>query len=247
MYQTEWQNIRFSDIVRVSSEELAGPEFYRAFYEEFFRRYTGWDQLAMSWHQEKELFADFIIKRAGKASKMLSIGSGLGAVERCIRRDADQIDLFIHEVTPIAWRWIDKEFPENRKVLGFVPDCLPAELRFDFAYLSGVDYALDNETLIKMLAGLKSSLARGTGPNLLILGSLEDVEKRLPLLGRGRALAAEILYSVGARQRGQFWGWRRTRDEYRGILGQAGYSNIEDGFVSQQDRLNYWISGKALD
>ena len=38
-FQTEWQDIPFSGFIKTSSGSLAGPEFYQAFYAEFFKRY----------------------------------------------------------------------------------------------------------------------------------------------------------------------------------------------------------------
>lgn len=46
--------------------------------------------------------------------------------------------------------------------------------------------------------------------------------------------------------RGQFWGWVRTREDYRQALTWAGYGGIRDGFVptAAQETGPYWIEGR---
>ena len=44
-------------------------------------------------------------------------------------------------------------------------------------------------------------------------------------------------------RRQQFWGWRRTRKEYRELFKKAGFQDIQDGFL-KDGFDSYWISGK---
>jgi SAM-dependent methyltransferase len=251
MYQTEWQNIQFSDIAKLSSTRLAGPEFYRTFYEEFFRRYQNWDQLSASWRTEKQRYAEFVLERAKRGSSILSVGCGLGAMERYIRAQAPDVALFIHDVTPSAWHWIGPEFAPERKFVGMIPDCLPGGIQFDLVYLSSVDYALDNERLVSMLTSLRpylSDAVRGEH-RLLIFGSLQDTSpipagKGLSLLRGCKALAAGLLNALGLHARGQFWGWTRTQREYQSLMTQAGYRDIQDGFIDLPTLRRYWIAGR---
>ncbi|MBI5630403.1 MAG: methyltransferase domain-containing protein [Elusimicrobia bacterium] len=247
MYQTEWHGIQFSEFSRLSSRELAGPEFYGAFYREFFKRYRGWEQLSKSWREGKELWARFVLSRAPVRARVLSIGCGLGAVEREIQARRPGLELFIQEVAPAAWRWVSGRFPEDRQLLGGIPGCLPRGLKFDLIYLAAVDYALDDGALAGLLAALRPFLKAG-GRCLIISASFDD----LPSTLRGRALgawastkalAAEMLASSGLRSRGQLWGWSRSREDYRSVMRQAGYQGVEDGFVLPDRRAHYWIAG----
>jgi hypothetical protein len=249
MYQSHWHNIQFSDFTELSSRNLAGPEFYQAFYEEFFRRYQSWEQLPLSRHKSKELWADLVLTRSEGGEKVLSVGCGLGHMEHYIRSRSPQLDLFVHEVAPSAWRWIESEFSEERKFLGRIPGCLPSDLQFDLIYLSGVDYALDDDSLIALLAAIRPFLVDEGGQCLIISGSFD--EKPVTLRGKADALvswvkrfAATVLDKVGLRpRREQFWGWIRTREEYQTLMQSAGYCGIEDGLIDPNQRTSYWISG----
>lgn len=249
-YQIEWQGIQFSDFTQSSSTNLAGPEFYQAFYEEFFKRYQNWEQLSPSWRKEKERCAEFVLVRSG-GGKMLSVGCGLGYMEHYMRARAPQQDLFIHEVASAAWRWIEDEFAENRKLLGMIPDCLPVGVQFDLIYLSAVDYTLDNDALVGLLSAIRQILCNAMAGRrcLLISASFQDTPATLTgmimsILRRTKPLATAVLDHLGQSARGQFWGWTRTQKEYHSLMRRAGYQGIEDGFIDPEKRAHYWISGR---
>ena len=51
-----------------------------------------------------------------------------------------------------------------------------------------------------------------------------------------------VLHYLGIRRQ-QFWGWRRTRDEYRQIFKQAGLTEVKDGWL--QDGGHIYVCGDA--
>jgi hypothetical protein len=76
MYQSEWHDIRFSSFTKLSSTNLAGAEFYQAFYVQLFKRYHNCEQLSLSWRKEKERRAEFIVARSKLGYKFLPSGAG---------------------------------------------------------------------------------------------------------------------------------------------------------------------------
>lgn len=249
LYQTEWQDMQFSDFASLSSENLADAEFYQAFYDEFFRRHQSWQDLSSSWLQQKRLWADFIMNGCDKGSRVLSVGCGLGAMESGMRSQNPQLDLFVHEVAPTAWRWIGCEFAEGHKFLEPIPDCLPEDVKFSLVYLASVDYALDDVALIGLLAAIRTFLTNGDGRCLLISASFQEIpaglESRTRMaLRQLRDTGFAACDHLGLRSRGQFWGWIRTRKEYQSLMFLAGYRNIKDGFIDPEKRAHYWISGQ---
>ena len=50
-----------------------------------------------------------------------------------------------------------------------------------------------------------------------------------------------FLHFLGIRRQ-QFWGWRRTRDEYRELLRKADFRHLEDGWL-EDGFETYWIRG----
>jgi SAM-dependent methyltransferase len=250
-YQTQWQDIPFSEFAETSSRELAGPEFYQAFYQRFFEKYQDWDQLSAAWRDEKKACAEFVAGRVGNGNaSVLAVGCGLGAIEHFLKRSAPNIDLHIHEVAPSAWRWISREVDDSRRFVGLIPACLPEDRRFDFIYLSAIDYALDDSSLVNLLAGIRPFLAAGeTSQMLLISASFDEATRSASALAaagvrKAKAMAAEALDLCRLRPLGQFWGWSRTRAEYQGLMQQAGYKNIHDGFIDPQQGAHYWIAGR---
>jgi hypothetical protein len=250
IYQSEWQGIQFVDFTTTSSSKLAESTFYDAFYQEFFRRYQDWGDLPEGWLKAKGVCAEFIASRVNHGGPTLSVGSGLGAVEHHLLRLAPSIELFIQEVSPGAWGWIAREIPKNRQLVGHLPSCLPTDVSFLTIYLSTVDYVLDDHELIELLASCRMALKRGAPAEcLLISESFQDaacspsdwIRQRLSPMKRGLAAVAD---TIQLRKRGQFWGWVRTRAEYRALMSRAGFEHIQDGFVDEVNRLHYWVSGR---
>lgn len=220
-YQTEWQDIPFAEFAEPSSSKLADPEFYQAFYEKFFSRYQNWDQLSAGWRAEKERCADFVFKSSNGRPRILSIGCGLGAMGHLMYAREPRPELFIHEVAPFAWRWIGAEQPEERKFLGWMPDYLPPDGRFDLACVSAVDYSMDDNTLARVLATIRPFLDNAAGTQCLIISaSLRDRPAGAAATVKGlvrdaKGCVAGLLDKYGLRPRGQFWGWPRRHREYR--------------------------------
>ena len=249
MYQTSWQGIEFSSFSNPSSTSLAGPEFYQAFYEEFFRRYRDWEQLSPTWLKKKERCAGFVLARSGVGSKILSVGCGLGVMEHYMRAQEPRHHLFIQEVAPTAWRWVGPEFTADRKFLGSIPACLPSGIQFDMVFLSAVAYALDDDALVGLLAAIRQFLADAGGECLLISGSVQDMpvtltDRAISFVKGLKTFAAGVLDVFGWRPRGQFWGWIRSQREYQLLMRRAGYREIEDGFIDPANHAHYWIAGR---
>lgn len=116
-YQTEWQNIQFSDFATLSETELAGAEFYNAYYHKLFQRHGGYDELDASWRRNKKELADWIAAQlmTGVRASILSVGCGLGYMERCMHCDhGDNFELHVSDYASNALTWLRQELPVNR-------------------------------------------------------------------------------------------------------------------------------------
>lgn len=245
IYQTEWQNIKFADFVTLSENELAGSEFYQAFYKVFFQKYKQWNDIPAQWRSGKTKWADFIGGRIQPGSKVLSVGCGLGFVEHLLHQQHPEMDLYIHEVAPSAWKWISEEVPKDHQFIGMMPECMPTGIQFDTIYLGTIDYTFDDESLIGFLQIVRSFLTKD-GKCLLVSASFLPVpetpkEMIVALLRNIKGITSALQGVFKKTSKGQFWGWKRSRKEYLALMQKAGFKNLEDGFFD--GKSFYWVEG----
>lgn len=253
-YQESWQGIPFSAFAKMSFFRLADPAFYGAFYEELFRRYPTWDLLPARWRANKlrdaQWIADQILDQRQHweavddehPSRVLSIGSGVGFMEKLLLDKIPHLELFVNEPSTVGMKWLREYIPADRIFIGLPPACLPPEIHYNVIYLSAVDYCIPNREFEFMLRELRAHLLPG-GRLLCLSASLLEESSFIGTLVNGFKIGIRgILHYLGIRQQ-QFWGWRRTRDEYREIFSRAGFSSLQDGWMDAEQET-YWISGE---
>lgn len=241
-YQTEWQGIQFTDLTTLSETRLAGAEFYNAFYRELFRRYDGYDDLDASWLLNKKEVADWVVAQLKPSARVLSVGCGIGYMESCLHRDhGAELELHVSDYASDAMKWLRQTLPEDR--IHLAGESGDDEL-YDLIYLSAVDYSMPTNDMIDLLAEQRCLLAP-SGICLMISASYlnGDVSARVNAMVKQAAKA--LLSAVGLYRRGQFWGWQRTRSEYRDLMRTAGYLQVEDGFIKTPNQRTYFIKGRV--
>ena len=225
-YQESWQGIPFSTFSHLSFFHLAEPKFYGTFYEELFRRYKDWEDLPAQWRENKKQDAAWlarILEERRRAEdwppdrplRVLSIGSGVGYMEHALLEQVPGLELHVNEPSTVGMRWLRNIIPADRIYIGLPPACLPPDIQYDMIYLSAVDC-------------LSASLLEEDS----FVGSLVNLLKNIIRCG---------LHFLGVRRQ-QFWGWRRTRAEYKALFREAGFANIRDGWLDDNVET-YWIRG----
>lgn len=251
-YQESWQGIPFTVFPRISFFRLAEPRFYAAFYEELFRRYKSWDDLPAHWKANKVRDANWLIeqiktirdsrKNDSSPLRVLSIGSGVGFMEKIILEKLPDIELFVNEPSTIGMRWIRKYVPVERIFIGLPPDCLPPDISYDLIYLSAVDYSIPTRELLRLFDNLKGQLEEG-GELICLSASLLQEDSFIGGLVNGmKNVIRGFLHYMGIRRQ-QFWGWRRTQAEYEKLFSQAGFKNIHTGEFGPNNET-FWITGQ---
>lgn len=235
-YQTEWQGIPFESFSTVSSSTLADTQFYEVFYKEFFKRHATWEDIDPRWIATKYRAAQLITSRIHDQDCCLSIGCGLGYIEKQLL-EVHKIDLQVTETSATALKWLAPLLTPDRLHIGFFPACIPPESSYDLIYLSGVDYCFDHESWPNFLIAVRSKL-KTNGRCLVISGSLQQESVKATL----RTFAVDCMVSLGMRKRGQFWGYLRTMDDYKTAMSAAGFSRQQDGALADG---TYWIEGQA--
>jgi hypothetical protein len=237
-FQTEWHGIPFSTFSELSESRIAGGEFYEAFYGELFRRYKDWGDFGNLWRMAKLDVARLIAGRLAANDKtVLSIGCGLGMVEHFLLDALPSMRLEVLETTNIPLRWLRFELPQDQIHVGFFPQCLPTDTRFDFIYLSAVDYCFDENEWLDLLRAARGRLRFG-GRCLVVSAS---VDRESPLVRTLRIWVRSLLITLGLRQRGQFWGYLRTAKELNDATEAAGFALVAKGELADG---SYWLEGR---
>lgn len=249
-YQESWQGIPFTTFAHLSFFHLADSKFYSTFYEELFRRYKSWDDLPAIWRSNKEKDAQWLADKIAKIERndadrpfrVLSIGSGVGFMEQALLKASPHIELHLNEPSTVGMRWMRKLIPTERIYIGLPTFSIPADITFDFIYLSAVDYGIPQREFARLLEFLQTQLT-GEGELVCISASLLEEFSLVGAMVNGmKNLIRAFLHYMYIRRQ-QFWGWRRTREEYRRLFNRAGFASIQDGILDDGFD-SYWISGK---
>jgi SAM-dependent methyltransferase len=249
LYQTEWHHIPFRSFARPSSTELATSSFYERFYEVFFEKYRDWGELDEAWVRLKLLTMEFIYGHPLVASgkSILSVGCGIGIIEKALL-DKGLRNLEVTEVSVAPLRWLLPHLSSEKVHIGFFPGCVPKDKRFDFIYLSSVEYFLDDVQFVGILKAVKRYLL--TNGVCLILSTAFESEtattRRQIALDSLKGCGNLLLEVCGFRKKKekQFWGFLRNKTDFAKAMALAGYLGIRDGFVDTESPITtYWIEG----
>lgn len=232
-YQKNWFDIDFKSFTELDSKRIANVAFYDKFYDEFYKRYKFYEELSEGWRKSKKLVAEMIKKQTVHTERILSIGCGSGYVEYLLRKDGKNITAI--EPSTKATRFL-KQFSDVKLYEGCFPNCLikANDSVFDLAYMSGVEYCFNKQTLDIFL---KEVYDFGIKKLLLISASWYD---RFNVKRFVKDVIKMTLASINLYELGQFWGYQRTPQEFAQAFLNAGFKNLEDGYLQGGQ---YWITG----
>lgn len=234
-YQKSWFDIDFKSFTELDSKRIVNMAFYDHFYDEFYKRYSSYDNLPAEWKHTQEMVADHILQQTNNKEQILSIGCGNGYIENLLSKEGRNITVV--EPSVKATRFL--KTINNVKILqGYFPNCLDkkAGANFDFAFLRGAEYFFQDDELIGLL---KSAKGLHINHFIVITGSLD----RLTYMQSIKEILRDILSFLYIRHRGQLWGYLRNPDEFIKIFKESGYKKIETGFLKENI---FWIRGCIL-
>jgi len=242
LYQTSWHGIPFESFAKLSTSHLPDSSFYAAFYENFHRKYRGFDGLDQSWVSLKRQTAGLIIDnpKIKKGDRILSIGCGLGLIEMALLQEGF-LKLEITEVSEAPLRWIMPLVPAENVHIGFFPDCISHNDKYGLILLASVEYFLDDVEFSSLLRSVHERLLPG-GMCMFISWSFDTLRLPKRLVMRCNDLVRHVMDKAGVRGRGQFWGYIRRPEEFHLAMGAAGFRNLRDGTLNTNTRWDtYWI------
>lgn len=129
--------------------------------------------------------------------------------------------------------WLNK-IDNIRLLNGFFPEILKNEKNIDFAYMSYVDYTLNDKLYLKILQDIKDYQIK----NFLLIGASTYKPSIKSII---KSYLKTILGYLGLYKQ-QFWGYQRTIEEHLKLFNKVGFKNIEYGKLENNI---YWI--KAIN
>jgi hypothetical protein len=241
IYQSEWQGISFETFAKPDPRRVADRQFYVDFYEAFFRKYKSWEELDHKWMVHKESVAEHILARTQGADSILSIGCGLGVIERQLLTEG-RGSLEVTEVSEAPLRWLEPLLVNGAAHIGLFPGCVPSDRKYAYVFASTVDYCLDDRHWLEFLKMIPTRLSRD-GRVMILSSEWVKLSRAACTIRGGKDLIKEILRAAKIWRPEQFWGWARSPQEYRESFAKAGLTILDDGILDENDV--YWIEGRA--
>lgn len=172
LYQSQWHNIKFKDFYKISKNDLPDSTFYEKFYNLFHKKYSSYDDLDKIWVKDKLEYIEIFKKSSKfrKNSKILSVGCGTGLIEKELIQNHDFDNIEVTEVSESPLKWIKQYISPSNIYIGYFPDCIKHDNKFDLIILSGIDYVFTDKEFISFTKNVNKSLNE-SGECILISAS----------------------------------------------------------------------------
>lgn len=237
IWEREWLQIKFKTLkVPLTIFKRPTSKLYNAFYNKIFIKYENFDALPFKWRQQKAAEAksiNSIINSDNCASSVLSLGCGLGFVEKSLIEINPTIKLDTFDFSDIAKKWLIEIEGIN---------CLTklnSANKYKFIYCTQLLYSFSDKE-IKDLASLIFRYLEKNGKFLTVDTSLNPIEnssksiKTISIINLTKKYLRpfkRILdlfkYILIGRGTFQFWGWQRDNSEIIKLLESNGLSLIK--------------------
>lgn len=229
-YQTEWFGISFRSFTNLNTKKIADKSFYELFYQEFYKRFDGFDSLPETYKSRKRDIAS-LLSGLCIDDNMLSIGCGNGFVEYCLAKD--------HKKKIVSY---EPSIKRNISWLNNVPNVELYEMYFTaeaekqprFAYASLVEYSMDDCEYLYFLKTIRNSKV---DTFCLIEPSIYKENMKSTIKDKLKSVFAFFFPRSW-----QLWGYLRTKSEHQEIFVKAGFSSYS--FHESETGLSYVMLSK---
>lgn len=240
-WQKDWFGIEFASFSDINANVLPTNDFYKSFYKQFYKKFSSYNDLPYDWKKEKLKIVSFLLDIVKDKTNILSIGCGNGFIETELAKQSLIISggrggqIVAIDPSVNSSNWI-----VNDSNISFINGYFPSDIKnifscskFDFAYISYIDYVLNNEDYINIIQSIKNYPI-----NDFIFIGLCIYKPNFILLSK--YFIKRLLSKFGF-YKAQLWGYQRTINEHLAIFKKAGFSNISYGCI---DGDIFWIRSK---
>lgn len=240
-WQNEWLNIKFKSLgVKLSCIRQPSSNFYSAFYAEVFRIYNSFSDLPMDWLEEKKETALGVSKIIGDIDRVLSIGCGLGAIEKFLVEANSSLEIDAFDFASTARKWVSD-------IDGIQPlESLEDSIQYRLIYSTQLLYAMSDNELVAFAKFISKHL-KDNGRFLTVDTSLVPSEngvditiKKFDSFKRFISLAS-VIYHLFSGKGVQLWGWNRDNIELISIFEKNGFSCTQKFSFAKQSFLVFKV------
>lgn len=226
IFQKRWFDIEFSEFTHLDANKLADNQFYKKFYQHFYACYPNYETLPSNYVKAKKQIAVHLAQliRLKKAQSILSVGCGNGLIEKELYQLLPHLELSVYEQDANNLKWL-KDLTGIKLYFGETLDCLPSSKKYDFIYLSSVDYALTNEQYTQLLLSLKQI----SNSSIILTNIILPYPTFLKFF---TYWIKYTLFKIRLYHPGQLWGYLRHIHEHKAIFNDCGFEikNIGKAF-----------------
>lgn len=227
VYQKRWFDVKFNEFYQLTPQSIAKTDFYKQYYDNFYKTYSSWDHLPISYIEGRREVATHLANRIKEKNVQtaLTLGCGNGIIEKELQTLAPYTTILAYEPDETNLTWLRK-LTNVKLYFGQFPACLPTNQSYDLVYLCDVDCVFADEEYISILTTIKQITS---APILLT-----NVIKPLPtLFARIKYWGKYVLAKLGLYQLGQLLGYSRYIHEHQAIFNRAGYTIVDKGDLNQ--------------
>jgi len=236
IWDCEWQKIKFTKLnTPLKFFERPSSDFYSRFYSKLFQKYEFYDDLPHEWRIFKTQTAIEISKLIREDMNILSVGCGLGFVEKTIVSINPKISIDSYDFSDTANLWLKKVNGIN------VLNSLNLKKKYDFIFCTQLFYALSDNEIFEFSNFVKSKL-KVNGKFLTVDSSLLDAENGevrtiKHLFYRFKNFIRPLYLFIFKRKMTQFWGWQRDNEHIVRILKKSDlvlnkkFSSVSQSFL----------------
>ncbi len=227
VYQKRWFDVEFNEFYQLTPKAIASTDFYKNYYNNFYKTYSSWDHLPIPYVKDRQEAAKHLANliQEKNVQTALTLGCGNGIIEKELQTLAPTTTILAYEPDETNLTWL-KKLTNVKLYFGQFPACLPANQSYDLVYLCDVDSIFTDEEYILFLTTFKQITS---APILLtcIIKPLPTFYAYLKYWVK-YALAKLGLYSLG-----QLLGYSRYFREHQAIFNRAGYTIVNKGDLNQ--------------
>ncbi len=234
LYQSHWFNVDLQELASCYKHPLnkvADEKIYQGIYEHLL--YNNFKFVSQGWLNKKNALSNYLSEffenNGLKHSKILSVGCGLGTVEKTLIQKGFKIDL--QECQDISIKYLQNNFPEDFKKTNFINSIDLKEINdqsYNVAMAITSTYCLSDQILTNFLKSVHRIIDRN--------GFFIWYETALSFNDIFNFLKMKIRNN---KPTGILWGWKRSLNTLIRKALKNGFKLVNSCYLDENNKVMY--------